>query len=151
MENVITKNVLVDANGCWIWQKSCMTAGYGQVWVDGIYWGTHRLAYTIYKGPIKDEELVRHSCHNVKCCNPEHLSVGNHKDNYADSVNTYKKAAVNRRKTWIINGVVFSTCREAKEKTGISFNSLIKFTKDGVFNVEEYREACRKGGWPPKL
>ena len=29
--------------------------------------------------------IVRHKCHNPKCCNPEHLQIGTHKDNWNDS------------------------------------------------------------------
>lgn len=45
---------------------------------------THRIAYTLTKGPIKPGEFVLHSCDNKACCNPDHLRVGTNIDNIRD-------------------------------------------------------------------
>lgn len=44
----------------------------------------HRIAYTISKGDIPVDKLVRHKCDNGKCINPDHLELGTHADNMRD-------------------------------------------------------------------
>lgn len=62
-------------------------SGYGtmQATIDGKtkYFTKHRIAYWEEHGEYP--ELVRHLCHNPKCCNPKHLAKGNHRDNALDN------------------------------------------------------------------
>lgn len=44
----------------------------------------HRLTYENEKGPIPKGAFILHSCDNPSCVNPDHLRVGNAKDNVAD-------------------------------------------------------------------
>lgn len=44
----------------------------------------HRTAYREAYGEIPKGAVVRHSCDNRWCVNPEHLSVGSYKDNTRD-------------------------------------------------------------------
>lgn len=71
--------------GCWEWQRSCNTRGYGNFAI-----GTkakprsilaHRAAYALTHGVLPARAYVLHSCDNPPCCNPAHLSLGNHAEN----------------------------------------------------------------------
>jgi len=45
----------------------------------------HRFAWMLANGKeIPTGMVVRHTCDNPPCCNPEHLLVGTHADNMAD-------------------------------------------------------------------
>lgn len=78
-----------ETNGCWEWQKAKVSKiGHGII-CDGprggvTRWLTHRLSWTIHKGPIPSGLMVLHRCDNGCCCNPEHLFLGNQKDNMSD-------------------------------------------------------------------
>lgn len=77
-------------NGCWIWlgAKTKRINGYGLVTlrINKKYKTTsaHRVAYTLYCGPIPDGLDVCHRCDNPPCVNPDHLFVATRKKNLSD-------------------------------------------------------------------
>lgn len=87
LRDKVKANVVQSPEGCWIWQKSFASHGYGNIATGGGRNETvHRVSYEVFNGEIPKGLLVRHSCDNRKCCNPAHLSVGTHKDNLQDAV-----------------------------------------------------------------
>lgn len=54
----IKNNIIIDTSGCWIWQKSCSSSGYGQFTIDGVYWNTHRYVWQKYNGDIREMMLL---------------------------------------------------------------------------------------------
>lgn len=150
---IIKQNIKIDPKtGCWNWQKSLSSSGYGQKRIDGIqYNNIHRYVYSLYN-EIGPKEVVRHKCHNRACCNPEHLINGSRLDNYRDSVNVHKQAAKRRREKWICNGVYYETIRDMQAKTGISSPTILKHTnKEGIFDVDSYRRNCYSINMIPKV
>jgi hypothetical protein len=71
-------------NGCWEWVGYFGTGGYGAISQNGKNCRAHRVSYEAYKGTIPKGMVVRHSCDNPACINPDHLSLGTQKDNVAD-------------------------------------------------------------------
>lgn len=49
-------------------------------------WKAHRVAYWLATGDDPEGRVVRHSCDNPPCINPEHLSAGTHGDNIMDKI-----------------------------------------------------------------
>lgn len=74
-----------DDNGCFVWDGH-LVSGYGSICFEGKQDYIHRL---VYKHMICEElpEVVRHTCDNKRCWNPEHLLGGTHADNVEDKVN----------------------------------------------------------------
>ena len=82
-------------NGCWEWVGYFGSGGYGMMSRNGKNQRAHRISYEAYKGPIPKGMVIRHTCDNPACINPDHLIVGSQKDNVAD------REARNRR---VVNG-----------------------------------------------
>lgn len=79
--------------GCLEWQPKSRSMGYGLVrtkWYHNER--THRVAYELTFGPIPEGMMVRHSCHNRLCCNPEHLLLGDHQNNSDDKLAAGRQA-----------------------------------------------------------
>lgn len=92
--NHIKKNGPISRLGtsCWEWTGWCSQHGYGQM--DVVYkpgkktnFSAHRISFILYKGNIPEGLDVLHECDNKKCVNPEHLKVGDDKQNVLDVEN----------------------------------------------------------------
>ena len=71
----LATRVLVDENGCWLWQGAQNGDGYGKVWLNSRYSLTHRVAYEVAVEPIPDGYQIDHLCRVRGCCNPAHLEA----------------------------------------------------------------------------
>jgi hypothetical protein len=79
---------------CWEWLGHTNNSGYGSMQVNGIIYSAHRIIYYLsYPEKItlaapkdkKVKEFILHKCDNRKCCNPNHMSLGNYDDNNKDA------------------------------------------------------------------
>ena len=80
-----------DDKGCWNFNGSLLRSGYGQIKYKGKNHLAHRLSYKIFVGDF-DNKFVCHSCDNRKCINPEHLWLGNVKENVGDMIMKGRRA-----------------------------------------------------------
>lgn len=71
--------------GCWNW-TGALTRGYGYFSLNGKAQRAHRVAYSLFVGPLAEDAVVRHTCDNPRCVNPAHLVVGSQADNMTDKV-----------------------------------------------------------------
>lgn len=74
--------------GCMEWTGAINQGGYGVVVFErnGRRTSTtaHRRAWELIHGSINRATVVRHSCDNPRCVNPNHLEVGSQADNMED-------------------------------------------------------------------
>ena len=72
---------------CWLWTGTKHNTGYGYftLTVGGRRKVlAHRAAYEQVNGPIPEGKSIRHKCDTPACVNPDHLSLGSHRDNMND-------------------------------------------------------------------
>lgn len=72
---------------CWLWDSYCDEQGYGKLSYQNHDTYAHRVAFEITYGPIPQGMVVRHTCDNPTCCNPQHLLLGTPADNVRDAMN----------------------------------------------------------------
>lgn len=70
---------------CWEWVGNRDALGYGRISVNGRSSSAHRLSYEIHHGKPQ-KPVIRHSCDNPGCVNPDHLIEGTHRDNVNDMI-----------------------------------------------------------------
>ena len=74
----------VAESGCFVWNGSVDTYGYGHARWGGGRRKAHVMAIELAGKTLGPGMVVRHLCGNSRCCNPEHLTLGSHRENMAD-------------------------------------------------------------------
>lgn len=78
------KEKTVWVGDCLEYSGSLSKNRYGKTRIDKKDYSVHRLMYFYEYGTYPT--LLRHTCHNTKCCNPKHLISGSARQNSLDSV-----------------------------------------------------------------
>lgn len=76
----------VTPSGCWEWNGARHRHGHGVVRINSKNHQAHRVAWEQVNGPVPAGKIVRHSCDNPPCVNPDHLLVGTQRDNIHDMI-----------------------------------------------------------------
>jgi hypothetical protein len=89
-------NSKIDKSGsCWNWIGSYFADGYPQFRMPSGTFRAHRIAYFLKTEEDPTSLVIRHSCDNPSCVNPEHLKKGTVLDNVQDRVKRGRSAVGN--------------------------------------------------------
>lgn len=69
-------NIKNNNEECWNWIGYISPNGYGMFFYNFGPVLAHRVVYKLSKSDIYDNLQVKHLCNNRKCCNPNHLELG---------------------------------------------------------------------------
>lgn len=137
---------------CHIWIKSCTSSGFPQQVHDGKNYQVGRFLYEHANNiKINSKLIIKHTCNNKKCVNPEHMYIVSYKDNYDIHIESHRNASIKKRGIWIINNIQYDNLRIASEKTKLSKQTILNYTNDGIFDIDLYRINCKKSGKIPKV
>jgi hypothetical protein len=91
------KRIIVDENGCWIYQGATRKKGmpYGWVAYKKTQMNAHRASWIHSNGEIPEGLNVCHKCDVPQCINPEHLFLGTQKENILDMWNKKRHPKIN--------------------------------------------------------
>lgn len=101
--------------GCWEWQGSTNSTGYGSLTFHGKAGTAHRVA-AFLSGIVSDIQapkdrrgvgFILHSCDNRRCCNPAHMRVGTYAENQLE--------AYARRRRRSYKGETHANAKQTKE------------------------------------
>jgi hypothetical protein len=92
----------VDKRGpdeCWPWIGWRNEGGYGRTEINDVAYYAHRVVYDLenpgiitLKAPKNGKHgLVLHKCDNPCCCNPNHLYIGDQKQNVKDAIDRNRR------------------------------------------------------------
>lgn len=79
-----------EEGACWLWNGRRDRIGYGVLDYQNRTELAHRIAYTARIGPIPEGHVVRHTCDNPPCVNPEHLLLGTQRENMNDMTERFR-------------------------------------------------------------
>ena len=133
-----------NTNGCCIWKGAVNSDGYAAMFNNV---KVHRLVYLLAKGYYGGlGTLIRHSCDNPLCINPEHLLLGTHQENMND------KFVRNRQPRVVTKEIVFKVrelLKENMKQKDIALQLGIDARRVSDISVGLYNDAgkfVRKGG-----
>jgi uncharacterized protein YueI len=121
--------IINDATNCWeCTSHKPGSDGYCTLIFKRKHYKIHRLFYEKHKEKISDGLIIRHTCDNRRCINPDHLISGTHADNVKDRVDRHRSA------TGLNNGQTKLTLEEARcikyEETGSTLEIAKKYNID---------------------
>jgi len=84
-QSFLSKINIAGDDECWEWRGRINNKGYGHIkWEeDGRkkQITVHKIAYYYFKDEWVNNLFIMHTCNNKKCCNPNHLKIGGHREN----------------------------------------------------------------------
>ena len=111
---------------CWVWQGSIFKSNGRACLNLGRRFLAYRLMFVLEYGVDIDGLILIHSCDNVLCINPEHLTVGTNAENSTDMVQKGRSLKGVKNHAAKLNDAKVKSIRE-RYLEGSSIASLARF------------------------
>lgn len=102
--------ITADINRCWLWEPSADRETYGSFAYRGKMDLAHRVAWMLTHGRTP-KKVVRHTCDNRCCVNPNHLLEGSSKNNSEDMVARHRQSKGEDRHNSKLNSIMVRLIR----------------------------------------
>lgn len=137
---------LVDeSTGCWICTSHAASPEYPRIRDRlGNKVTIARLFYERYNGNIPGGLLLRHTCDNRRCINPEHLLVGTNADNVRDRVERNRSAIGERNGSAKLNTLQINAIRSDISCTQSQLASRYGVSQGAISLIKRFklRKVC---------
>lgn len=115
----LIENAIPEPNtGCWLWTRYFNNSGYGIFSFKHKTFSAHRVSYECFRGKIPEGMCVCHKCDTPTCINPDHLWLGDIKDNTLDMCRKGRYINFNKHKTHCKRGHEFTPENTRRSKGG---------------------------------
>ena len=134
---------------CNNWSKSLGHNGYAIPTRNNKTYRAHRLAYCDYHNIDHSDikgMLVRHTCDNRKCINPEHLVIGTHQDNMDDMKKRNRTAKGEAHGRAKLSEVDIKTIRDRYIR-GSKVHGLLAIAKDFGVAFQTVSQIVNRHRW----
>ena len=119
------EKIAFGASECWYWRGSLNRLGYGCMLAMGES-KAHRISYRLFHGPIEPGKFILHRCDVRNCVNPDHLYIGDRKDNARDKYRRQRDTSSDLSQDQVreIKAALFNyklgMCKDLAAKYGVS-------------------------------
>lgn len=134
---------MIPEAGCWLWDASFHSNGYGRIFIDNKSHKAHRYSWKLHNGPIPKGMCVCHKCDVKSCVNPEHLFLGTHQDNVNDCISKNRRAiqksenSPNTHLTWDDISEIRKLYKEGMFQKDIG--KIFNISQIGISNICNYK------------
>jgi hypothetical protein len=126
-------------NDCLIWTRCFNTDGYPRcAWKGSVNGKVHRIVWELHNKQDPTGYVVRHTCDNPKCINPNHLLLGTNLENIQDRVQRDRTQGLKQNDVLAIQYMYHNkiyTMKELATLFNVSYNTIqysIKYRKVGT-------------------
>ena len=140
-DKIANKYAIDPETGCWNWTAACNARGYGVVSRGGRGSGlhkAHRASWMVHRGELADGAWVLHKCDNPRCINPDHLYLGDHRQNVCDMMSRGRNVIPDNRgerATWAKLTAEAAVDIKTRRLSGPEFARLYGVSRSAVYQI----------------
>lgn len=131
-----------DPGECWNWTAARKENGYGAVNYRSRTYYAHRVAFEIRTGTDPKGLVIRHTCDNRRCVNPDHLIPGTQADNIRDMLNRGRHLIGNRHQNAVLTNEQVAEMRRAAR----AGRRIVRIAEEANLNYATVHQAIRGYG-----
>lgn len=144
--HIATRITIDTQTKCWVWNKATDRNGYARTNYknDAGKWAVllnlHRHVFVAYNGDLDPTTpVVRHTCNNRCCINPDHLIQGTQRDNVADAIEANTHSSLHQKDVRRLTADERHEIYECLNK-GETIYSVSKKYNTSMSNIFEYKQ-----------